>query len=239
MTQRYDILDLELREACLLAMQSPDLPQPSGTDPDDDLLLRLLDGGLPQSESQDLRKQVGASAYSRERLATLTEALAEADTAKAATKVNRFDQRVLAESPSPVRLSFVWAQDCLRYLWGTLEPRSLIAVPVATRSGTAKRSEEETSFFDFAHHIDGIDVVIQIERARDNLLDVQLSFDGDTDRLKRLRVTLADSRGGLLDSQPVEKGKTRFAALEPLPHELLISSAQKELGRVRLDVYTG
>lgn len=239
MTQRDDILDQALREACLLAHQGPDLPQPSGADPDDDVILRLLDGGLPQSESQALHERVRASAYSRERLATLTEALEEAGAKTAPTNVNRYDKTVLGTSPSPVRLSFVWAQDCLRYLWGTLEPRSLVAVPVATRSTTSKRQEEETSFFDFAHHIDGINVVIQIERGTDNLLDVQLSFDGDRDQLKRLRVTLADCQGGLLDSQPVEKGKTRFAALEPQPHELLISSAQKELGRVRLDVHAG
>jgi len=239
MTQQDDILDQALREACRLTHESPHLPQPSDADPDDELLLQLLDGGLPQSETQVLREQVGASAYSSERLATLTEALEETGMAAATSNVNRFDERVLADGPSPIRLSFVWAKDCLRYLWGTLEPRSLVAVPVATRSGTTGQSTEETSFFDFAHHLDDFDLVIQIERARDNRLDVQLSFDGDGDRLKRLRVTLADARGSLLDSQPVEKGKTRFASLEPMPHELLISSAQKELGRVRLDVHAG
>ena len=52
-------------------------------------------------------------------------------------------------------------------------------------------------------------------------------------------MTLADHQGSLLASQPVEKGKTRFASLEPMPHELLITSAQRELGRVRLDVHSG
>lgn len=243
MTERDDKLDLALREACQLAQQSPELPQPSSTDPDDEVLLRVLDGGLSRAQTQALRRQVEASAFARERLLTLTEALTEAldgaDTAAATTVVNRFDEGVLAGRPSPVRLSFVWARGCLRYLWGTLEPRSLVEVPVSTRSGTFRRPQEETSFFDFAHRIDGIDVVIQVERVRDDLLDVQLSFNGDDDRLERLRVTLADRRGSLLDSQPVEAGKTRFAALEPLPHELLITSAQKELGRVRLDVHAG
>lgn len=240
MTEFYDKLDLALREACQPAQQSPELPQPSGADPSDEILLRLLDGGLPPAETRGLREQVEASPFSRERLATLIEALSEAETAAAApTMINRFDERVLADYSSPVRLSFVWARGCLRYLWGTLEPRSLVAVPVATRSGTFKRPEEETSFFDFAHRIDDIDMVIQVERVRDDLLDVQLTFDGDDHRLAHLRVTLADHRGSLLDSQPVEQGKTRFAALEPLPHELLITSAQKELGRVRLDIYAG
>lgn len=244
MTERDDKLDLALREACQLAQQIPELPQPSQADPDDEALLRLLDNGLPSAEANLLREQVEASAYARERLATLTEALAEARpeagrAADSASAVNRFDESVIAERPSPVRLSFLWAQGALRYLWGTLEPRSLEAVPVPTRSGTFKRPTEETTFFDFAHCVDGIDVVIQIERVRDDLLDVQLSFTGDDDRLGRLRVTLADGQGGLLDSQPVEHGKTRFAALEPLPHELLISSAQQELGRVRLDVHAG
>jgi len=244
MTERDDKLDLALREACRLAQQTPQVPQPRSTDPDDEVLLRLVDGGLPSAQTQALRQQVEASAFARERLVTLTEALTEAldgadAPAKASTVVNRFDEGVLADRPSPVRLSFVWARGCLRYLWGTLEPRSLVEVPVATRSGIFKRPQEETSFFDFAHRIDGIDLVIQVERARDDMLDVQLSFDGDDDRLERLRVTLADRRGSLLDSQPLEAGKTRFAALEPLPHELLITSAQRELGRVRLDVHVG
>ena len=240
MTERDDILDLALREACQLAQESPKLPQPSGADPEDEVLLRLLDGGLPSAEAQTLSQQVQASPYAHERLVTLTEALHDADAAPAETSVvNRFDDKVISPPASAARLSFVWAQGCLRYLWGTLEPRSLVAVPVATRSGTFRRPEEETSFFDFAHRIGDIDVVIQIERGRDNLLDVQLSFDGDNAQLERLRVTLADRKGSLLDSQPVEKGKTRFASLDPSPHELLITSAQKELGRVRLDVHTG
>jgi hypothetical protein len=240
MTEREDKLDLALRESCQRVQQLPEIPQQSSADPDDEVLLRLLDGGLPSAQTLAVRAQVEASPYARERLVTLSEALAEAETAAAAPiPINRFDETVIADSPSPVRLSFMWARGCLRYLWGTLEPRSLVAVPVPTRSGVFKRHEEETTFFDFAHRIDGIEVVIQIERVRDDLLDVQLSFSGDDDRLDRLRVTLADRRGSLLDSQPVEGGKTRFAALEPLPHELLITSAQKELGRVRLDVHAG
>jgi len=240
MTERDDILDLALREACLLAQQRPDLPHPSGADPEDEVLLRLLDGGLPSAEIQALSQQVQASPYSRERLVTLTEALNDADAAPTtASVVNRFDDKALAAPTSSARLSFVWAQGCLRYLGGTLEPRSLVAVPVATRSGTFRRAEEETSFFDFAHRIGDIDVVIQVERVRDDLLDVQLTFDGDHARLERLRVTLSDRQGSLLDSQPVERGKTRFASLEPTPHDLLITSAKRELGRVRLDVHAG
>jgi len=239
MTQREDKIDLALREACELALRSPELPLPSGADPEDEVLLRLLDGGLPSAEARALSQQVEASPYARERLMTLTEALGDADARAPTSVVNPFDDRVLAGASSPARLSFLWARGSLRYLWGTLEPHSLVAVPVATRSGTFRRPQEETSFFDFAHRIDNIDVVIQIERGRDDRLDVQLTFNGDQARLERLRVTLADRRGSLLDSQPVEKGRTRFAALEPHPHELLITSAQRELGRVRLDVHAG
>ncbi len=240
MTERDDILDLALREACKQAQQTPDLPRPNTTDPEDEILLRLLDGNAGNGEMHVLREQVEASPYARERLATLTAALKEVGDQPATDPVvNRFDEAVIAKGPSPVRISFVWARGCLRYLWGTLEPRSLEAIPVATRSGTFKRPTEETAFFDFAHRIGDIDVVIQIERVRDDQLDVQLKFDGDNARLGRLRVTLADQQGSLLDSQPVEHGKTRFAALEPLPHELLITSASKELGRVRLDVHAG
>ncbi len=240
MTERDDILDLALREACQLAQQTPERPEPSSTDPDDETLLRLLDGSAPKAEIGALRRQVEASPYASERLVTLTAALEDVgDLPSTDHAVNRFDESVIASCPPPVRLSFVWARGCLRYLWGTLEPRSLVAIPVATRSGSFKRPTEETAFFDFAHRIGDIDVIIQIERVRDDQLDVQLSFDGDDERLGRLRVTLADREGSLLDSQPVEQGKTRFASLEPLPHELLITSAQKELGRVRLDVHAG
>ena len=147
MTDRDDILDLAIREACLLAQQSPELPQPSGADPEDDVLLRLLDGGQPSAETQTLSQQVKDSPYARERLVTLTEALSDADaTPPVPSVVNRFNDKAIT-AQSPARLSFVWARGCLRYLWGTLEPRSLEAVPVATRSGTFKRPQEETSFF--------------------------------------------------------------------------------------------
>jgi len=239
MTVRDDKLDLALREASKLALLIPALPQPGTAEPDDESLIRLLDGAVPPAEETTLQAAVEASPFARERLATLREALAEVAAAPPMpSAVNPFDEGVIAER-RPVRLSFLWARGSLRYLWGTLEPRSLVAVPVATRSGIFRRPSEESSFFDFAHQLDGIDLVIQVERARDDHLDVQLTFDGDAHRLARLRVTLADRTGSLLDSQPVEQGKTRFAALAPLPHELLITSAQQELGRVRLDVHPG
>jgi hypothetical protein len=243
MKDPQDKLDLALREAYQLAQQLTPLPVPGAADPDDELLLRLLDDAprLDPGEADQLRAQVDAAPFCRERLATLTEALAELRDAPPADEspINRLTTAGKSET-SPVRISFHWARGCLRYLWGTLEPRSLVAVPVATRGQAATAEpQEETSFFDFAHQLDGLDVVIQVERATEDLLDVQLSFDGDAQRLAHLRVTLADEAGTLLDSQPVEQGQTRFAALQPSPHELQITSAQQELGRVRLDILPG
>ncbi|MFH2007159.1 MAG: hypothetical protein ABI333_11280 [bacterium] len=237
MTDSRDKLDLALSEAYRLARRIPTLPDPSDTDPDDEVLLLVLDGAqhFPQGEVKALRERVESSPFSSERLAVLSEVLTEVHD-QHPEPMNRLGTPVESQR-DPVRLSFVWARGCLRYLWGTLEPRSLIAVPVATRGEAVTGPREETSFFDFAHHFAGIDVVIQVERVRDDLLDVQLNFDGAAQQLAQLRVTLALKGGSLLDSQPVEHGRTRFAALQPLAHEIQITSARKPLGRVLLDVH--
>ncbi len=234
MTERDDMLDLALREACLLNQRAPELPEPQPGDPEDEALLLVLEGSASETELAPMREAVERSCWARERLASLREAMEES--------LSPSEQLHRTQDPPSqprLRISFAWARGCLQYLWGTLEPRTVAAVPVATRSGIFRRPTEETSFFDFAHLLGDIQMVIQVERANEDRLDVQLTFNGERDRIRRLRVTLANREGTLLDSQPVEHGRTRFTALEPLPHDLLITTAQRELGRVRLDVLPG
>jgi hypothetical protein len=271
-----DNLDVALAEAVCLAWPIPEGPaEPADIDAEDTRLLRLLDGDdLPPDEREQLRQRVQASAWSRQRLAILREALAEvarAEAEQARTGVEPAHAEAelawagaepaeaaqgarapgVAQAAGPLRLAFAWAADGLRYLWGTLEPRSLVAVPVATRGVACDpvpgrkapppqvaqaNTVEETTFFDFAHRFGEMDVVIQVERIPDERLDVQLSFDRRQAREAHLRVDLVDRGGRLLDSQPVEQGTARFASLAPQPHHICISTPASELGRVQLDI---
>jgi len=228
MNDERDKLDVALAEAVRLAQQLPDLPQASGDPGGDEALLRYLDDHrITAEERESLRKEVHATAWGRERLQTLREGLADVEQAEPPK----------SEAAAPVRLAFTWARDGLRYLWSTVEPRSLVAVPVATRGTLPDGVPEETAFFDFAHRFGDVDVVIQVERVPDDRMDVQLCFQGQPAEVAHLRVNLADRSGSLLDSQPVEKGSARFAALPPATHCISITCAQQELGRVLLDVH--
>lgn len=228
MNDERDKLDVALAEAASLSQRIPDLPQGPGTPEDDVALLRYLDAlDADVEEREALRQQVHATNGGRERLAILREALAEVDGPEPPTP----------SEPGHVRLAFAWARDGLRYLWGSVEPRSLAAIPVATRGTVPDGLQEETAFFDFAHRFGEVDVVIQVERVPDDRLDLQLSFVGGQPDV-HLRVNLSDRAGGLLDSQPVERGTARFAGLPPNTHSIVISSAQTELGRVLLDIHT-
>ncbi len=228
MNDERDKLDVALVEAVSLAQRIPDLPQGPGTPEDDDALLRYLDSDVDLEERETLRQQVHQSAGGRASLAILREALTEAEAEEPSPDA----------SPNQIRLAFTWARDGLRYLWGSLEPRSLVAVPVATRGSVPDGLREETAFFDFAHRFGEVEVVIQVERVRDDRLDLQLSFGGQGSGTAPLRVNLADQAGGLLDSQPVEHGTARFAGLSPEAHSLTISSARTEVGRVLLDIHS-
>jgi anti-sigma factor RsiW len=228
MSDVRDQMDLALVEAWSLVRREPTPPQPGPDEPDDEALLRYLDGNLPSREREQLRQTLERSAWCRERLAILREALHDGHDGDLSSAPPR--------AAAPARISFVWARDGLRYLWGNLAPRTLVAVPVATR-GSVPDGLEETAFFDFAHRFAGLDVVIQVERVPDDRLDVQLLFQGTPDQLSHLRVNLANREGSLLDSQPVERGGARFAALTPTPHRISISAAQQELGSILLDVF--
>ena len=65
MPEREDILDLALREAVGKKPQTPALPRPGADEPDDELLLQVLDAGA----SSQQRARVEASPYARARLA--------------------------------------------------------------------------------------------------------------------------------------------------------------------------
>ncbi len=269
MNDEIDKLDVALTEALRLAWPIPEPP----TDPaeaaaeDERLLLLLEEETLEPRPREQLRQQVQGTAWGRQRLAILREALADAETdteTDTAAATETACAATLAEAaPRAVRLAFAWAADGLRYLWGSLEPGSLVATPVPTRGAALDASSrppasppagatpagatpagatpavEETTYFDFTHRFGDVELVLQIERVPDDRLDVQLSFDRAQTRGVHLRVDLADEGGRLLDSQPVERGTARFASLPPCPHHIRVSTAQQELGRVRLDILGG
>jgi hypothetical protein len=225
-----DPLDSDLVQAFALADRQPTLPWPEAGDPSDDDLLRLLEGtNLAPAERQALAARVASSPWCTERLASLREALAEVPDAERPPVPE-------ADCARSVKLVFSWARGRLSYLCGSLEPAGFAAVPVTVR-GRIPVASEESTYFDFAHRFAEVDVAIQVERAPEDRLDVQLAFRGEEPTLARLRVTLEDARGALLDSQPVEDGHARFVSLGTASHRLTIASAGHEIGRIALDVH--
>lgn len=228
MRDERDHLDVALASAASRAQRLPSLPWPGEAEPEDEALLRYLDRAVSGPEREALRQRLHQSAFCRERLETLREALAEWDAAP---------EGVTAPERS-LRISFLWARDGLRFLFGSLTPRSLVAVPVPTR-GSVPDGAEELAFFDFAHRFGDVDVEIQVERVPGDRFDLQLQFRGERARLGQLRVSLSDRQGALLDSQPVEGGVARFSALLPASHRIAITAAKQELGHLVLDVLPG
>lgn len=227
MTALRDNLDVLLAEAVRLAPRRP--PLPGEQEPPDELLLRLLDADMPPREREEARQRISRSAYASERLAVLMESLAETDGEEAAPR------------PAPdrsLRLSFLLAADRLHFLFGSLLPRSLVTMPVATR-GSAPDATEESSFFDFVHRFEDLEAQIFVERVSGGRLDLQLQFQfqGEAARARSLRVSLSDRNGALLDSQPVERGMVRFASLPPSSHLISITDARRERGLIFLDVH--
>lgn len=227
MTETRDTLDGLLAEAVPLALGRPCLPRPGADEPEDEAILRYLDAELPPREQEALRQRLACSSFASERLAVLRESLAEAER---------------GETPSPpavgqpLRLSFLLAADGLRYLCGSLAPKSLVPVPVATR-GKSLGTTEESSFFDFEHRFGDLEVQILLERVPGNRLDLQLQLLGERSPRTPLRVSLSDRDGAVLDSQPVERGMARFCGMPPACHRISITDPQRELGQILLDVH--
>lgn len=221
------MLDGLLAEAVVLSLGRPRLPLPSSGEPGDEAILRYLDAELPALEREDLRQRIARSPFCSERLAVLRESLAEAA---------RDDAPPQATRDQPLRLSFLLASDGLRFLFGSLVPRSLVPVPVAIR-GRTPTTTEESCFFDFEHRFGDLEVLFLLERVAGNRLDLQLQLQGDVPPRTPLRVSLSDRGGALLDSQPLERGMARFSAIPPACHRISITDPQREIGRILLDVH--
>ncbi|MDY0000205.1 MAG: hypothetical protein RBU30_02805 [Polyangia bacterium] len=227
MTDHRDTLDGLLVEAAALALQHPSLPFPDPEDPGDELILRYLDGELDPMEREEYRQRITRSPFYRERLAALKDSIAEAEGVAPSSQ---------AAASRPLRLSFLLGKDGLRFLFGSLAPRSLVAVPVATRGRVAEK-REESCFFDFAHRFDDLDFLILLERVSASRLDLQLQLQGEPRTTRPLRVNLSNRQGAILDSQPVDGGLARFSSMPPSCHRISITDPQREIGQILLDVH--
>lgn len=236
MRDERDNLDVVLEEAVSLAQHLPTLPWPGPEEPEDELLLRYLDGELAPRERERVRQELARSPYFSERLITLRESLEEVRSPEPASAREGEETGRARRGDARLRLSFLWAANGLRFLWGSLAPRCLVAVPLATR-GAAVPSQEESAFFDFSHRFEDVGVLIQLERVPGGRLDLQLQLQAPPRDVGPLRVNLRDRRGALLDSQPVERGVARFISLVPATHQLSITTPKGELGQVLLDIH--
>lgn len=248
MTDSRDPLDLIISEATRQANELPGLPAPGPAEPTDEALLRFLDGPSEDSLIQtQLRQEATGTPWARSRTQTLSEALRETETSShrltPSSSEATPDLGVRARAAEQVRIAFARADQGLQFLWGTIQPTSLTTVQVPTRgtagpeaTSRAAGAVEESTFFDFAHHFGPLEVRIQVERLPDDRIDVQLDFHALKGSGGILRVDLTDAKGALIDSQPVEHGTARFAALAPAPHDLLIRAEDTRIGQVRFDV---
>jgi hypothetical protein len=221
-----DLVDQRLAQAARAARVPHGLPAPRAGEPSDDLLLRVL-AGVATAEEQ---KVVGAgSAYTRERLELLREALAETGHAAAPGLVER-----------AARYVFVMAKDALELLRAATEPLVLPgAAPV--RSG-ASGAEARIAYYEFVQPIGDLEAHLKIEHvaraAAPAHVDLQVTVTRPGGGGAGTRVSLVRA-GTVIDSVPVAAGSAAtFEGLVGDRYEIVFRKAGQDepLGRLHLDL---
>jgi len=193
--------------------EGPTPPAPGADDPDDDVLLRVLEGRA----SADDEARVQASAYARERLVILRESLADAQPA-----------------PAPLGAAagyvFAVARDLLQMVRGATEPVAAPGLAWAVRSG-APAGEP---FCEFHHQWSAVDAHVRVEQVATRLdLQVRLSAAGAP--LERARVTVR-REGRTLDSAPTDaNGSAMFTGLAPDAYEVEVRATGTVVGVMLLE----
>jgi hypothetical protein len=218
-----DRLDERLSQAARAARVPHGLPTPRPGEPSDDLLLRVVSGVATAEEQRVVH---AGSAYTKERLELLREALAESGHAPAPGVVER-----------AARYVFVMAKDALELLRAATEPLVLPgAAPV--RSGAAP-AEARIAYYEFVQPIGDLEAHLKIEHvsraAAPAHVDVQVTLAGAT---AGTRVSLLRA-GTVIDSVPVAAGgAATFEGLVGDRYEIVFRKAGQDepLGKLHLDL---
>jgi hypothetical protein len=202
--------DLDRRIARALRA-GPRPPAPGADEPDDETLLRVVDG---RASREDVAR-VEASPYASARLAILREALASAESPLAAA----------------ARYVFAVAKDMLQMLRGATEPVAAPELAWAVRSTPSAATEP---FCEFHHQWSSIDAHVRVEQIATRIdLQVRLSDAGAP--LTRGRVTLRRD-GRTLDSVPTDaNGSTLFTGLAADVYEVEVRATGNVVGVMLLE----
>lgn len=203
--------DLDRRIARALRA-GPRPPAPGADEPDDETLLRVVEGRA----SRDDAAGVEASPYARARLAILREALAEGAPSPAA---------------AAARYVFAVAKDMLQMLRGATEP---VAAPDLAWAVRSTPSAESEPFCEFHHQWSSIDAHVRVEQIA-TLIDLQVRLSDAGAPLTRGRVTLRRD-GRTLDSVPTDaNGSALFTGLAADIYELELRATGNVVGVMLLE----
>jgi hypothetical protein len=217
-----DALDRKLGRAVRTVRRPRGVPAPGQGEPSDDELLRVVEGVADAAERARVAAAEKTSAYTRDRLAVLREAMAETGFAPSA-------------AVRAARYVFVLAKDAMELLRAATEPVALPAM-AAVRSGTSTGVRAGT--YEFVQPFDGVEAHLLIEHVtradKSASIDVQLRLRGGG---RGARVSLW--RGGeMLDSVPVDEGDAAvFSGLGQSRYQIEVRRAGQDeaLGKVELD----
>lgn len=218
-----DALDQAIGDALRRARSPRGVPGPQAGDPPDEELLRVVDGSATADERRRVDEAAERSAWTRDRLAILRDALAESGHGPGALG-------------RAARYVFVMAQDALELLRGSTAPVHAPGLAWATRGGATAGQQ---CFFEFTQPFKDLDAHLKIEHVtRANAapsIDVQIKLVAEGAPAAGARVTLMRD-GRTVDSVPVESnGAATFAGLGQDRYEIEVRRAGKTVGRVHLD----
>lgn len=221
-----DRLDELIAKAAQAARRPVDVPAPSASEPSDDELLRVVEGSASREERERVDEAAARSAFTRDRLDILKEALADSGHTGPVERAARY--------------VFVVAKETIDFLRGATEPVAAPAWSHAVRG--AAPSVDDTipdAFFELLHPLsDDVDARIRVEHVtRGGMsLDLQVQLLGKNGaQVAGARVTLA--RGSqTVESTPVDDhGKVTFTSLDAARYRVEVRRAGATIGTVILD----
>ena len=215
-----DELDHAIAHVVKNARLPRNLPRPGRHEPADEELLRFMDGTASPAERRRVEEAMERSAYTRDRVRLLREAMTESGHDSLAQRAIRF--------------VFVKAQGALEFLRGSSVPLAAPAAAVATRG--AVRQPPKSSYWEFATFVGKLQASLRVEHVGPARIDVQVSLAEGRARVQDARITLTRA-GRVVDSIPLEhSGTATFSGLDLASYELEIKKAGQPPATLHLDI---
>jgi hypothetical protein len=224
--QDRDELDGAIARYVKGARRPVDLPSPGPAEPSDDEILRVVEGGASPDERARVEEAMKRSAWTRDRLELLREALAETGHVTPMERAARY--------------VFAVAKSALEFLRGATEPVAQPAIATALRKG-APEAQPDTGisqpYFELLHDFDDLEATIHIEHSgrAGAPIDLQIRLADGRGPAANARVTLL--RGSTtVENTPVdERGSVTFTGLEAARYRLEVRRNGRATGSVILD----